>query len=182
MPIYVTNGFASYDAIKKLSKYMAASLITIFDFANENFYKKFGGTKRVDQIFDTLIQLEKQKIFMEIANWVVESDGAAERCEKLANWVVEHLGSHVPFHLLQFYSEDLPFPATSLQTLEKCADVAKKTGLRYVYISNLPHPLNNTFCYNCSLELISREVSKLKRIRLVEGRCPNCGFRIDVVE
>lgn len=181
-PIYVTNGIASPEAIKKLSKYMVAALVVIYAFGDEKFYKNFADLKKVEVIRDTILQLRKQRIFLEIANFVVPQIGDdVEKCDQLSSWIVDELGSHIPFHLLQFYSEEFPeLPATPIETLERCADEAKKTGLRYVYISNFPHPLNNTYCYNCLNPVIEREVSEVRRINLIGGRCPNCGLRIDL--
>jgi pyruvate formate lyase activating enzyme len=181
-PIYVTNGFASQEAIKKLSKYMSAVLVVIYAFADEKFYKNFAEFKKVEMIYDTILQLRKQRVFLEIANFVIPQIGDdIEKCSQLTSWIVDELGSHVPFHLLQFYSEEFAeLPATPMETLERCANEAKKTGLRYVYISNFPHSLNNTYCYNCIQPVIVREVSEVKRINLIGDRCPNCGFRIDV--
>lgn len=181
-PIYVTNGFATDDAIKKLSKYLSAALVITYAFCDTKFYKSFGNIGKTDAIYETLVQLKKQRVFIEIANYVVPKLGDnLEKCSEFASWVVSELDSEIPFHILQFYSEDFPeLPATPLKTLEECANEAKKAGLRYVYISNFPHEFNNTYCYNCLQPVIEREVSKLKKFKLVGERCSNCGFRISI--
>ena len=182
-PIYVTFGLGSEDVLKKLTKYMSAALVIFYAFGDEQFYKNFGDVKKVEEIFNTIIQLRKQRVHVEIASFVVPKVGDdLEKCSNLASWIVDKLGSEVPFHLLQFYSEEFPeLPATPIEVLERCADEAKKTGLRYVYISNFPHPYNNTYCYNCLRTVIEREVGELKKIDLVDSRCPSCGFRINVI-
>jgi pyruvate formate lyase activating enzyme len=66
--------------------------------------------------------------------------------------------------------------------LEKCADEARKAGLRFVYISNVPkNPNQNTYCHNCREPLIIREGLSVRKINLSGNRCPNCGLGINVV-
>jgi pyruvate formate lyase activating enzyme len=70
-------------------------------------------------------------------------------------------------------------PATPTSTLEKCAAEAVKTGLRFVYIDNSPIITGeNTYCYNCNELLVERVAGKLKKINLVDDRCPVCGVWI----
>jgi pyruvate formate lyase activating enzyme len=87
--------------------------------------------------------------------------------------------------MLQFHPNekfsDLPF--TPIHQLEQCADEARRSGLRYVYVGNLiePHRDESTFCYNCRELLIVRVSGMLKKNSLQKDRCPHCGVRIDVV-
>jgi len=181
---FVTNGYMTDEAVKKF-KYLDAATVDVKASLDPEFYKKFIGVPKPETILKTLKQMKKQRIHIEITNLIVPQFGdSVEMCKKFAEWVNAEISPEVPFHLLQFFPSYklLDLPATPIATLEKCADVAKKAGLRYVYIGNVPgHHDESTYCYNCSEPLIVRKGMQLKKMNLVDDRCPNCGVRINVV-
>ena len=182
---FVTNGFVSEETIKKLAKYLNALTVNIKASADPDFYQKFMNVRNVTPIFNALKRTRKYRIFVEITDLIVPQLGdSLQRCGELAQWISSEMGSEVPFHVLPFYPEyamtDLP--ATPTSTLEKCAAEARKTGLRYVYIDNSPIITGeNTYCYNCGELLIERVAGRLKRVNLIDNRCPVCGVRINLV-
>ncbi|MEM7825666.1 MAG: radical SAM protein [Candidatus Aenigmatarchaeota archaeon] len=181
---FVTNGYITTEALKKF-KYLDAATVDFKASADPEFYKKFMSVPSVEPIFESLKQMKKQRVHIEITNLIVPQIGdSIELCRKLAEWVNYELGPHVPFHVLQFHPDykllDLPF--TPVSTLERCIEEVRKAGLRYVYIGNVPgHEDESTYCYNCREPLILREGFFVKKINLVKDRCPKCGFKIDVV-
>ena len=184
MNTFVTNGYITPEALKKFKRLDAATV----DFkasGDPEFYKKFMSVPDVSPIYETLKQMKKQRIFIEITNLIVPQVGdSIEQCRKLAEWINEELGSDIPFHILQFHPSYnlLELPPTPVSTLEKCIEEARRAGLRYVYIGNVPgHPDENTYCYNCREPLILREGFFVRKINLVNDRCPKCGFRINVI-
>jgi len=55
-------------------------------------------------------------------------------------------------------------------------------GLHYVYEGNVPgEGGENTHCYACGALLIERNGLELIENRLQDGKCPECGMRIDGV-
>ena len=74
------------------------------------------------------------------------------------------------------------FQPTEIQTLKDFAFEAKRIGLRYIYIDD-PDILEpqNTSCYNCGATVIERIESEVINMNLVGDRCPDCGFKIDVI-
>lgn len=181
---FVTNGYITEEALKKL-KVLDAATVDFKASADPEFYKKFMSVPDVQPIFDALKQMKKQRIFIEITNLIVPKIGdSVELCGKLAEWVNAELGSDVPFHILQFHPDYklLELPFTPVATLEKCIDVSRRAGLRYVYIGNVPgHPNESTYCYNCQEPLILREGVSVKKINLQKDRCPNCGLRMNIL-
>lgn len=179
---FVTNGYMTDDAVKKIAKFLDAATIDIKASADQEFYKKFMSVPKVAPIFACLKRMKKQKIFTEITNLIVPQVGDdIEKCEKLAQWITSELGSDVPFHIIQFFPSYklMELPPTPEETLEKCADVARRAGLRYVYVGNVPgHPDENTYCHNCRELLIERVGFSVKRLNLINDRCPNCGFKM----
>jgi len=183
--VFVTNGYMTPDAIKKISKFLDAATIDIKASLDSEFYKKFMSVPKVEPILACLKQMKKQRVFIEITNLIVPQIGDnVESCGKLAQWVTSNLGSEVPFHVLQFFPnyQLLDLPPTPVTTLEKCIDAARRAGLRYVYIGNVPgHNDENTYCHNCRELLIKRSGFGVEKVNLVNDRCPNCGLSTNVV-
>jgi membrane peptidoglycan carboxypeptidase len=63
--------------------------------------------------------------------------------------------------------------------LEKAREIALKSGLKYVYIGNVPqNPAENTFCHNCNQLIIPRRGYMVGEIKLKDGKCGFCGTAI----
>ncbi|MDI6798847.1 MAG: radical SAM protein, partial [Candidatus Aenigmarchaeota archaeon] len=110
---FVTNGYITEDALKKM-KYLDAATVDFKASGDPEFYKKFMSVPDVSPIFDALKQMKKQRIFIEITDLIVPQVGdSIELCRKLAEWVNAELGSEIPFHVLQFHPDykllELPF-------------------------------------------------------------------------
>jgi len=181
--VFVTNGYIGEDAVKKITKYLDATVINIKASTDPEFYEKFMSIKNAEIIFDTLKQMKKHRVFIEITNLIVPQVGDnLEIGRKLAEYISNELGSDIPYHILQFHpTPNLQLPPTPVATLEKFADEARKIGLRYVYIGNVPGHEENTYCHNCREVLIQRKAGIVKKIKLVRDRCPNCDFSIKIV-
>lgn len=182
---FVTNGYMSDEAIKKISKYLDAATVDFKASADPEFYENFMSVPDVEPIFASLKRMKKQRIFIEITNLIVPQIGDdVDKCRKLAERITTELGSDIPFHILQFHPSYklLELPSTSVVTLERCVQEAKRAGLKYVYLGNVPgHVDENTYCYNCGEPLIKRTGFMIENLNLVGDRCPNCGFKINVL-
>ena len=60
--------------------------------------------------------------------------------------------------------------------MEKAYDIAKKEGLKYVYLGNVHnHKYENTYCHNCGTLLIERSILGVKRMIIGKDlKCPKC--------
>jgi len=182
---FVTNGYMTDETVKKISKYLDAATVDFKASADPEFYKNFMSVPDVEPIFDSLKRMKKQRTFIEITNLIVPQLGDnVDRCRKLAERITTELGSDIPFHILQFHPSYklLELPSTPVSTLEKCVQEARRAGLKYVYLGNVPgHTDENTYCYNCGELLIKRTGFIVENLNLVGDRCPNCGFKINVL-
>jgi len=183
--IFRTNGYITSDAIKKIGKYLDAVNVDIKASADPEFYKKYMKVETTEPIFAALKSFKKHRVFTEISNHIFPEIGNNKGLNsKLLEWVIENLGSSVPYHLLSFKPayKMQDFPPTQLKTLENFAFDAEKIGMRYVYIDGeLTSGSQNTSCYNCGTTVIERIGSEVVGINLSGDRCPNCGFKIDIV-
>jgi len=177
--MFVTNGYTTPEAIRKISKYLNAVTVDFKGSANPEFYKKFSLVPKVEPIFDALLAYKENKVYIEITDLIVPKYGDnLEDVKKLCRWIVENLGENTPFHILQFFPtyKLLDLPRTPLETLEKAYDIAKKEGMKYVYLGNVSHKLENSFCSNCNTLLIERTIAGVMDFKLkVDCKCPKCG-------
>ncbi len=178
----VTNGYTTEEPIKKLGKFLDAAVVKIFGSGNAGLYEKYMLAKKVQPVFDSLKQLHKQKIFIEITNQIIPQIGDnLEECNSLAAWISHELGAETPLHLLQFQGNE-SLPPTPVSTLERLAEESRKKGLRYVYIhSTPPHQDESTFCHNCRELVVERKNSSVKKTKIIDNRCPKCGFALNFV-
>lgn len=107
-----------------------------------------------------------------------ENDSEAELHE-ISEWVMDELGPGVPIHFTAFHPDYKIRDKirTPKETLIRAWQIARATGLRYVYTGNIhDEPTNSTYCHECGLKLISRDWHMLADWNLdPEGKCNRCG-------
>jgi pyruvate formate lyase activating enzyme len=70
-------------------------------------------------------------------------------------------------------------PVTPQTTLEKAREIAIKTGLKYVYIGNIPgHHAESTSCPSCHHVVLERRGFSIMKNSLKNGKCAACGTPI----
>ncbi len=182
---FVTNGYMTPEAVRTIAPYLDAATVDFKGGGNPEFYKSFSAVPSVEPIYESLKEMKKQGIHIEITNLVVPKMGdSLDDIKKLATWIKDNLGEDTPFHLLRFHPnyQLTELPSTSISTLEKACEVSKEAGLNYVYIGNVPgHRYENTYCPNCGELLIQRFSFDIVKWRLTEDmRCPSCGQKIPI--
>ncbi len=180
---FVTNGYMTTDAVKKISPYLDAATVDFKGGADPDFYRKFSSVPSVEPIFDALKQMKQCGIHIEITNLVIPKIGdSMDRISELTDWIHKNLGKDTPFHLLRFHPDFRVFeiPSTEIQVLEKAYEISCESGLNYVYLGNVPgHRYENTYCPQCKDIVVQRYGFRITRWRLNnEKRCLNCGKQI----
>ena len=180
----VTNGYITPEAIRELGGLIDAATVDFKGGGSVEFYRKYMGVPDPTPIYTSLLEMKKTGWWIEITNLVVPEVGdKVEDIEKLAKWIVENLGEETPFHLLRFHPNYLlqELPLTPIETLEKLAMIARKTGLKHVYIGNVwGHPLENTYCPKCGSIVVERKGFFITKWKLDEDfKCSNCGYKLN---
>ncbi|NAZ13154.1 MAG: AmmeMemoRadiSam system radical SAM enzyme [Desulfurococcales archaeon] len=183
---FVTNGYMTDEAVDYLSEFLDAATVDIKGNADNNFARKFIQIINYEPVFETLKELKRKKIFIEITDLVIPKVGDdLDKARKLARWIVENLGPETPVHFLRFHPDYkmLDYPPTPVKTLEQHVKIAREEGLKYVYVGNVPgHPLENTYCPNCGKPVIVRYGFEILEWHLdQENRCRYCGYKINIV-
>jgi len=182
---WVTNGYTTPEAIKEISKYLDAATVDFKGSANKKFYNEFSSVSNVDPIFDALLAYKENKVYIEITDLIVPKIGDdMEDVKKLCRWIIDNLGEETPFHFIQFFpTYKLPdLPRTPIGTMEKAYEIAKKEGLKYVYLGNVHnHKLENSFCPECGTLIIERTIMGVTKFLLKKDlKCPKCGEKIPI--
>ncbi|HSW40331.1 MAG TPA: AmmeMemoRadiSam system radical SAM enzyme [Acidobacteriota bacterium] len=176
----VSNGYINPQPLRDLLPYLDAVKIDLKGFSEE-FYREVSSA-RLEPVLQTLKVLQEEKAHFEIVNLVVPTlnDDPAV-IEKMCLWIKGHLGEDTPLHFSRFHPTYrlTNLPATPVRTLDAAIRIARDTGLRYVYIGNVPgHRHNSTYCPRCEERLIHRVHFSVLRNNLAQGRCKFCGHRI----
>ncbi len=183
--VMVTNGYATPEAVKEMAPYMDAATVDFKGAGNREFYKKYIGVLDPEKIYNTILEMKKHGMWIEITNLVVPKVGDKEEdVRRLARWIVENLDPETPFHLLRFYPhyKMKHLPPTDVAKLERLAEIAREEGLVHVYIGNVPgHPLEHTYCPRCGYRVIERAGVYIVGFHLTEeNRCPRCGYKLNI--
>ena len=123
-------------------------------------------------------------IWLEVTTLIIPGLNDSEQELRNIARFVKSIGQEVPWHVTQFYPayKLMDRPPTPIATLRQARDIGIKEGLRYVYEGNVPgEGGENTYCYGCGAILIERHGLILMRNRLQNGRCRECGVKIDGV-
>jgi pyruvate formate lyase activating enzyme len=164
--VWVSNGYTSPGAIKKMKGLLDAVNVDLK--GNDGFYKKICmAWDGYDRVLESLKLYQKLGIFLEVTNLIIpgynDSDG---EIKQMVNWITGNLGPEVPLHFSAFYPyyKLLDAKPTPLKTLERAYDIAKEAGIRYVYVGNVRHRNESTYCPKCGEIVIKRDgyfVSKI---------------------
>ena len=163
-----------------LSRYLDAANINLKAFDDETYAKLNGGS--LQPVLNTLKTLKNNGVWLEITNLVVPgwSDDLS-RIREMSLWLASNGFKDTPLHFSRFHPlyKLTSLPATPQSVLEKAREIALKTGIRYVYIGNVPgHPAESTYCPSCRKLVLERKGFVIRVNNLQDGKCRHCGVPV----
>ncbi|AIY90589.1 AmmeMemoRadiSam system radical SAM enzyme [Geoglobus acetivorans] len=178
---YVSNGYMSHEAIEQFDVLDAVNVdVKAF---NEEFYRKICKA-RLSRVTECVEHLSERGIFIEITYLIIPGHNDDEKeLKKFARWV-SGLNPRIPVHFSRFHPDFqmLDVPPTPVKTIERAISIARDEGLEYIYAGNVwGHRYENTYCPSCGELLIAREGFHVREINLKGDKCPNCGYRQNIV-
>lgn len=181
--IYVTNGYITPEALRRIAPYLDAFRVDIKSFS-EDFYRKTCGARLAPVLESTKLAKELGMHVETITLIIPTKNDSREEITQIVKWVHDNLGVDTPMHFTRFHPmykmNDLY--STPIDTLEMAYDIAKKEGMRFVYLGNVGgHKYENTYCPKCNTLLIDRVGFRVSAIKIKDGKCPECGEEIPVV-
>lgn len=178
--IIVSSGYINENPLSELAEYIDAANIDLKVF-DENIYKKLCGTD-LNPVLNTLKFLKEKNVWLEITNLIIpEWSDNLKTIEKMCKWLMENGFEDTPIHFNKFsplYKLNHLYP-TKTETLINAYEIAKKTGLKYVFMGNVWNLDNeNTICPSCETILIKRQGFRIEYNKITENKCLNCGMKI----
>jgi pyruvate formate lyase activating enzyme len=183
--VLVSNGYINERPLENLCRFLDGANIDIKCFDDEIYKKLAGGT--LQPVLDTLQALKKSGVWLEITNlvipgWTDDPAIIARMCE----WLVSKGFATTPLHFSRFYPNYKlqQIPSTPPASLIKAEEIARKAGMKYIYIGNLHlQGKENTFCPKCGKVLVERDgfyvrSNKIKSASSGKGICGYCGEEI----
>ena len=181
MTLFHTNGYLNEMPLRDLLKYMDSVTVDLKAFT-DRFYREISSAS-LEPVLNSLKIIKEENVHLEIVNLVIPTlNDDADEIRSMCVWIRDELGDTVPLHFNRFtpiYKLSGLSP-TPVRTLERSAGIAFDTGLKYVYIGNLPgHKHNSTYCPSCGERLIYRTHISVLENNIDKGRCNSCGYHIE---
>ncbi len=181
--VYVTNGFMNAEPLRTLAPYLDAMNIDVKSFS-DRFYRTIANG-RLQPVLDTCELAHELGIHLELTYLLIPGyNDDEDEIGAFAQWVVETLGSDVPVHYSAFHPtyKLRDVPSTPITTMEHAHELTGAAGVDHVYLGNVRHRFENTFCPNCGETIITRYGYRTT-IHYTDGHsCPNCGHPIAIID
>jgi len=178
--IWVTNGYLSNESFTALKPYINAANIDLKGYT-ESFYTDIVGA-HLSIVKENIKKFVEAGIWTEITTLVIPGlNDTSEELSQIAAFIAS-INVDIPWHLSAFFPayKLSSLKTTPVKTLQKAYAIGIKAGLHYVYTGNLTPALSleNTFCPQCHFKLIERKGYSILSNNLLNGHCPNCGYKI----
>ncbi len=178
--LWHSNGAMSPEPLRALLTFTDSVTIDLKGFTHEFYRTASQGS--LDAVLRTIKIIKEEGRWLEIVNLHIPTlnDNPAD-VERMCLWIKENVGSDTPLHFSRFHPayKLTNLHATPIETLEGAHRIAKKCGLEYVTIGNVPgHRYNSTFCPRCNNNIIHRRHFAVLANHVVDGKCTFCNHAI----
>ena len=179
--VCVTCGFIERAALAELAGFLDAAAVNLKSF-DESIYRQLN-TGRLQPILDTLVALKQAGVWVEVINLIVPTyTDKPDMIARMCDWLLSAMGPDQPLHFSRFHpAHKLRYlPNTPVENLVEARDIARRAGLRHVYIGNSRQPddAETTFCPACHKVVIARDLFAVDQAGMRTGACATCGQKI----
>lgn len=178
--VMISAGYIEEEPLKNLCQVLDGIKIDLKSFSNDFYRNLVSG--QLEPVLRSLRIINESNTWLEIVYLVIPTQNDnMEDIKKMSEWIVKNLGPDVPIHFTRFHPSYLMknLPPTPIDTLDNAYSTARKAGINYVYIGNLPsHRGSDTICPGCGKNLISRRGFLISEKSLNNGKCPDCNRKI----
>lgn len=175
--VFVTNGYATEQAIDIIRPYLSACNVDLKSFNNE-FYNK-NCKARLNPVLDTLKKIKFSGIWLEITTLIIPGENDSDRELNGIAEFIANLGTDTPWHVSRFFPnyEFTNHPPTPVNTIDRAIKIGESYGLKFIYPGNLNIDVE-TKCPRCKSILISRDGYRLNINNISSGKCPTCSENV----
>ena len=176
-------GYINEEPLRRLLPYVDAANIDLKSFDDQIYEMLNAGT--LQPVLDTLKTIREEGVWLEITNLIVPTwNDDMDMIKKMCEWLVDNDLESTPLHFSRFSPlyKLTNLPQTPVSTLDQAREIAFSSGIKYVYIGNVPnHEGNNTYCPKCKKLLVERLGFFVQQNNIVNSHCKFCGELIDGV-
>jgi pyruvate formate lyase activating enzyme len=175
--VLVSAGYINPEPLRYLLKHVDGANIDLKSFSDSIYLKLNAG--KLQPVLDALKIYREMGVWLEITNllvpgWTDDMDMIGRMCD----WLFTNGFRDVPLHFSRFHPTYKlnQLPPTPVSALEQAMEIARDSGIRFVYIGNVPgHDASNTYCPECDEILIERRGYSITTNNLSGGKCKACG-------
>jgi pyruvate formate lyase activating enzyme len=172
----ITGGHIQPEPLKDLLEVVDAVKVDLKSFS-QDFYTEYVRGE-LKPVLDAIKIIAESPIWLEIVYLVIPTlNDSDKEIKRLSRWILDEIGPDVPVHFTRFQPMYLlkNLPPTPQSTVEKARNIARKEGINYVYIGNIPgHEAENTYCPNCHKLSIERRGYRIRQKNIKNGKCKFC--------
>jgi pyruvate formate lyase activating enzyme len=182
--VWVSNGYTNPEPCRKAAKYMDAINVDLK--GDVAFYRSLCGLPAGNLALTESSKREAEapmhralKIYKDAGVWIETTtlvipgkNDKEETISGIVAWVKKNLGAGTPMHFSRFFPHFRmrDVRPTPVETLRMAADLAKKSGMKYIYVGNVSGESENTLCPKCGAAVIERLGCNIRYKRA----CPKC--------
>ena len=180
---FVSNGFMTSEALDMLIRAGLDGLKVDIK-GNEEVYERYVGVKGAGLVWENVERALKAGLHVEVVFLIVNGVNDSEDC--IREVIENHLkraGPEVPLHFTRYFpAYKFRNPPTPIEVIEGAYQMAKKMGLLYPYVGNIPdHPGNHTYCPTCNKPVIKRFQWGVYEVKLTtDKKCLYCKSPIPI--
>ncbi len=178
--VMISNGYIKEKPLRDLLGVLDAVKIDLKAFTDKFYRELCSG--RLEPVLNTLKILRESGIWFEIVLLIIPfKNDSTEEIKAMCGWITKNLGENIPIHFTRFHPtyKLKEIPSTPLDTLESAYETARRAGLKFPYIGNVPgHEGENTHCPGCGKPVIERTGFLIRANRIESGKCSFCSAKI----
>jgi pyruvate formate lyase activating enzyme len=182
--VFVSNGFMTSEMLDTAAPWLDAVNIDLKAFKDETYRRLMGG--HLQPVLDAMKKITQMGVWLEVTSLIIPGiNDDPQELHEMAHFVADELGVDVPWHISRFFPgyRMNNVPPTPMDTLHEAREAGTEAGLNYIYVGNVPASADqNTICPRCDANLIERVGYNVLANNIDNGRCPECGYEIAVVD
>lgn len=177
---YVSNGNATPQVLEYIRPWVDLYKVDLKSFRDRT-YRELGGV--LDNVLATIRLLKKMDFWVEIVTLIVPGlNDSDDELTQIADFLAG-VSPDIPWHVTAYHPDYkmIDLPRTQADALLRAYEIGRRAGLRYVYPGNLPGMVGrceSTHCPSCGQTVIDRVGFEVRRNRLRDGCCPECGATV----
>jgi pyruvate formate lyase activating enzyme len=179
---YVTNGYINEEPLREIAPFLDAMNIDVKAFKDE-FYRKVCKA-HLQPVLNTVELAHSLGIHVELTYLIIPNmNDSEDEIRDFAKWV-STVSVEIPVHFTRFHPDYMmtDIGPTPISTLDMAFNTAKKEGLAFVYLGNVPSDdRENTYCPDCGTLVIQRTGFRTNIVELKDGKCGKCGRSLNMI-